>query len=168
MQETRVWSQVREDPTCFGATKPRTPQLVTCAPEPGSQNHWSPRRRACADGNQPERHRVARACRNWEKPHSDKGPTPPKTTKAIKKKNMASPSPAHNQCWKKKTACVRFYKKIIALQYCAGFCHTAVSIGHRYTDICPFPLEPASHLPRHPTPLGCHRELGEKLPVFKA
>ena len=25
---------------------------------------------------------------------------------------------------------------------------------------CPAPLEPLSHLPSHPTPLGCHRALG--------
>ena len=26
--------------------------------------------------------------------------------------------------------------------------------------VCPLPLEPPSHLPPHPTPLGCHRVLG--------
>ena len=25
--------------------------------------------------------------------------------------------------------------------------------------LCPLPLEPPSHLPPHPTPLGCHRAL---------
>ena len=36
------------------------------------------------------------------------------------------------------------------------FCHTSTWISHRYTYV-PLPLEFTSHLPPHPTPLGCHR-----------
>ena len=31
-----------------------------------------------------------------------------------------------------------------------------------YACMCPLPLEPPSHLPPHPTPLGCYRVLGLK------
>ena len=43
----------------------------------------------------------------------------------------------------------------IALQCCVGFCHTAAWISHRYPYAPPH-LEPPSHLPPHPTSLGCH------------
>ena len=36
MQETQVWSLVRQDPTCHGATKPRRHKHWACAWEPGS------------------------------------------------------------------------------------------------------------------------------------
>ena len=58
-----------------------------------------------------------------------------------------------------------FFKKlllhwrIVALQYCVGFCHTSTWISPQ-VYICPLPLEPPSHLPPCPTPLGCHRALG--------
>ena len=45
--------------------------------------------------------------------------------------------------------------RIIALQYCVGFCHIATWISHTYTHGPP--LEPPSHLPPHPTLLGCLR-----------
>ena len=48
-----------------------------------------------------------------------------------------------------------FNWRIIAWQYCVGFCHTSTWISHRY--ICPLPLETYSHLPSHATPLGCQR-----------
>ena len=41
-----------------------------------------------------------------------------------------------------------FNYRIIATQYCVGLYH-----------ICPLPLEPLTHLPLHPTSLGCHRAL---------
>ena len=43
--------------------------------------------------------------------------------------------------------------RIIALQCCAGFCHTTW-ISHNYTYVSP--LEPPSH---HPIPLDCHRKI---------
>ena len=52
-----------------------------------------------------------------------------------------------------------FNWRIIALQYCIGFCHTSTWVSHRYTyvpSLLKFP--PISHL--HPTPLRCHRALG--------
>ena len=42
--------------------------------------------------------------------------------------------------------------KIIALQYCSGFCHTLKWISHGFTCV-PHP-DPLSHLPLHPIPLG--------------
>ena len=50
-----------------------------------------------------------------------------------------------------------FNWRIIALQYCVGFCHTLAQFSHRYAYVpCLLNLPPASH-PIHPTP-GCHRE----------
>ena len=43
-----------------------------------------------------------------------------------------------------------FNWRIIALQCCAGFCHTTTSISHKYSHV-------SSLLNLHPTPLGCHR-----------
>ena len=40
MQETWVWALVREDPTCWGATKPVRHNYWACALEPGSHNYW--------------------------------------------------------------------------------------------------------------------------------
>ena len=40
MQGTRVWSLVREDPTCRGATKPMRHNYWACALEPASHNYW--------------------------------------------------------------------------------------------------------------------------------
>ena len=37
-----------------------------------------------------------------------------------------------------------------------------INISQPQVYVCPLPLEPLSHLPTHPTPLGCHRAL---LPV---
>ena len=48
-----------------------------------------------------------------------------------------------------------FNWKMIALQYCVGLCHTSPWINLKY--ICPLPKKSPSHLPPHPTPLGCHR-----------
>ena len=45
--------------------------------------------------------------------------------------------------------------RIIALQYCDGFCHVSTWISHRYTYVSSL-----LNLPPHPTPLGCHRALG--------
>ena len=39
-----------------------------------------------------------------------------------------------------------FLWRIIALQWCAGFCHTTMKISHKYTYV-PLPLDPLSHLP---------------------
>ena len=47
--------------------------------------------------------------------------------------------------------CVFFNWRTIALQYCVGFiyqCESATGVR------MPRPLEPPSHLPPHPTPLG--------------
>ena len=33
-------------------------------------------------------------------------------------------------------------------------------MNQSWVYVCPIPLEPPSHLPPHPTPLGCHRALG--------
>ena len=46
-----------------------------------------------------------------------------------------------------------FNWKIIALQYCVGFCHISIGISHRYIYV-------PSLLNRPPTPLGCHRVPG--------
>ena len=46
----------------------------------------------------------------------------------------------------------------IAVQYFAGFCHTSTWINYGYHMSPPF--EPLSHLPIHPTSLGCLRALG--------
>ena len=40
MLVTPVQFLLREDPTCFGATKPLCHSCWTCALEPRSQNHW--------------------------------------------------------------------------------------------------------------------------------
>ena len=40
-QGTRVWSLVREDPTCRGATKPVCHNYGACALEPMSHNYWA-------------------------------------------------------------------------------------------------------------------------------
>ena len=42
--------------------------------------------------------------------------------------------------------------RLITLQYCSGCCHTLTSISHGFT--CVPHLEPPSHLPLHPIPLG--------------
>ena len=42
MQRTWVWSLVREDPTCRGATKP-VRHYWACTLEPASHSYWSPR-----------------------------------------------------------------------------------------------------------------------------
>ena len=49
-----------------------------------------------------------------------------------------------------------FNWRIITLQYCDGFCHTWVWISI-YVFMCPPILNPPSHLPPHPIPLGCPR-----------
>ena len=41
VQGTRVWSLVREDPTCRGATKPVRHNYWACALEPVSHNYWA-------------------------------------------------------------------------------------------------------------------------------
>ena len=41
MLDTRVWSLVREDPTCCGATKPVSHNYWACALEPASHNYWA-------------------------------------------------------------------------------------------------------------------------------
>ena len=41
------------------------------------------------------------------------------------------------------------WRIIIALQYYVGFCHTTVWLSHKYTYMCPLPLEP----PCHPCPI---------------
>ena len=47
-----------------------------------------------------------------------------------------------------------FNWKIVALQYCVGFYQTSTWISHRFTYV-PSHLNISSHLPPHPTPLGC-------------
>ena len=42
--------------------------------------------------------------------------------------------------------------RLITLQYCSGFCHTLTWISHGFT--CIPHLDPPSHLPLHPIPLG--------------
>ena len=42
--------------------------------------------------------------------------------------------------------------RLITLQYCSGFCHTLTWISHGFT--CVPHLDPPSHLPLHPIPLG--------------
>ena len=42
--------------------------------------------------------------------------------------------------------------RLITLQYCSGFCHTLTWISHGVT--CIPHLDPPSHLPLHPIPLG--------------
>ena len=42
--------------------------------------------------------------------------------------------------------------RLITLQYCSGFCHTLTWISHGFTWV-PH-LDPPSHLPLHPIPLG--------------
>ena len=42
--------------------------------------------------------------------------------------------------------------RLITLQYCSGFCHTLTWISHGYT--CIPHLNPPSHLPLQPIPLG--------------
>ena len=53
--------------------------------------------------------------------------------------------------FKKKLIC--FNWRLIALQYCSGFCHTLTWISHGCTCI-PHP-EPPSNFPPHPIPQGC-------------
>ena len=56
-----------------------------------------------------------------------------------------------------------FNWRMIALQHCVGFCHTATCISHRYTRI--LPPEPPSHLPLHPAPPGCPSRLSQSAGV---
>ena len=51
-----------------------------------------------------------------------------------------------------------FNWRTIALQNFVVFCQISAWITHRCT-LCPLPLKPPSHLPPHPTPLGCCRAL---------
>ena len=41
-----------------------------------------------------------------------------------------------------------------------GLCHTSTWISHRYTYVPSFLNTPHSHLPPHPSPLGCHTARG--------
>ena len=50
-----------------------------------------------------------------------------------------------------------FNWRLIALQYCGGFCHILTWISHGWTCV-PSSWTP-SHLPPHPMPLGCPRSL---------
>ena len=45
-----------------------------------------------------------------------------------------------------------FSWRLITLQYCTGFCHTLKWFSHGFT--CTPHLDPPSHLPLHPIPLG--------------
>ena len=47
---------------------------------------------------------------------------------------------------------IYFDWRLITLQYCSGFCHTLIWIGHGYPCV-PHPEHP-SHLPPHPIPQG--------------
>ena len=49
-----------------------------------------------------------------------------------------------------------FNWRITTLQYCDGFCHTSIWIGHGDTCVSPHP-EPPSHLPPHPMAPDGHR-----------
>ena len=51
-----------------------------------------------------------------------------------------------------------FNWRTIALQYWFRFCHVSMWINHRCTCV-PSLLNPPSHLPLFPTPLGCYRAL---------
>ena len=53
----------------------------------------------------------------------------------------------------------KFYGRIIALQYYAHLCHTSNKSARGIHSPSLLNLPP-SHLPPHPTPLGCHRALG--------
>ena len=46
---------------------------------------------------------------------------------------------------------IYFNWRMITFQYCAGFCHKAVWIGHRYTSV-----PSIQHTSPHPLLLGCH------------
>ena len=48
-----------------------------------------------------------------------------------------------------------FNWRTITSQHCGGPCHTSTQISHVY--MCVQPLEPPSHLPLHPIPLGYPR-----------
>ena len=56
MQGTQVWTVVREDPTCHGATKPMRHNYWACALEPISHNYWAhvPRVHALQQENPPQ------------------------------------------------------------------------------------------------------------------
>ena len=51
---------------------------------------------------------------------------------------------------------IYFNWRIIALQYYVGFSH--INMNQPYMCMC-IHVSPPSHLPPHPTPLGCHRAL---------
>ena len=53
-----------------------------------------------------------------------------------------------------------FNWRVIALQYCVGFCHTRRWISYKYTHVLSLLNLPSGPLPPHPTPLGCHRAPG--------
>ena len=50
-----------------------------------------------------------------------------------------------------------FNWRLITLQYCGGFCHTPTWISHG--DMCVPHSKQLSHLPPHPIPLGCGRQI---------
>ena len=53
-----------------------------------------------------------------------------------------------------------FIQRMIALQCCAGFCHTTTLIGHNYLYVCKFPLLLLPPSPLSFYPLGHHRVPG--------
>ena len=52
-----------------------------------------------------------------------------------------------------------FNWRIIALQYCVGFCCN-INMTQPGVYVCAIPLELPLHPSTHPTPLGCHRAWG--------
>ena len=62
MQGTRVRAVVREDPTCYGATKPLHHNYWACALEPTSHNYWNPR----ATTTEPACHNYLSPCATTE------------------------------------------------------------------------------------------------------
>ena len=100
MQGTQVWSLVREDPTCHGATKPMHHNYWACAPEPACHNYWARVLQLLKPGHL-EPVPATRSHRNEKPVHRTKSsPRSPQLEKA--RAQQGRPNTAKNKLKKKK------------------------------------------------------------------
>ena len=124
MQGTRVWSLVREDPTCRRATKPVCHNYWACALEPASHNYW-------AHGQQLLKPtRLEPMLRNKRSPCSlqlEKACAQQRRPKAAKKKYIKKKS--HNEMPFTSSAGRNFRWEIKGTPYVAGRSNNCCAIG---------------------------------------